>query len=97
MRKMLFSRKLSMSCCLAVAPECRRRGSGSELLEEALNRLDRSRDIMVTTFRSADEKAAAPRSLYRRFGFVEGMLGEEFGYPVQELVLPGCSSAPQRS
>ena len=86
---LLFSRKHNMICCLAVAPEYRRRGIGSALLKEALNRLDRNRDITVTTFRTGDEKAAAPRGLYSRFGFAEGKLGEEFGYPVQEMVLPG--------
>lgn len=86
---LLFSKKHNMICCLAVASETRRQGIGSALLEEALCRLDRSRDITVTTFREGDEKAAAPRPLYRRFGFVEGTLTEEFGYPVQELILPG--------
>ena len=33
---------------------------------------------------------AAPRALYRRFGFREGKLFEELDYPVQEFVLqPG--------
>ncbi len=86
---LLFSVKHNMICCLAVSPVSRRQGIGSALLEEALNRLDRSRDITVTTFREGDEKADAPRALYRHFGFVEGTLTEEFGYPVQELILPG--------
>ena len=48
---LLFSTKHSMICCLAVAPEHRRKGVASALLREALARLDRSRDVTVTTFR----------------------------------------------
>ena len=85
---LLLSRKRNMICCLAVAPEYRRRGVGSMLLETALEQLDRSRDITVTTFRAEDDKGRAPRALYRRFGFCGGALKTEFGYPVQEFCLP---------
>ena len=84
---LLFSRSRNMICCLAVAPESRRKGIAAKLLETALSELDRSRDITVSTFREGDEKGAAPRSLYRKFGFVEAELTEEFGYPNQIFVL----------
>lgn len=90
---LLFSVKRNRICFLAVSPECRRQGIASLLLQDALNRLDRSRDITVETFRDGDEKGIAPRALYRRFGFEEGELTEEFGYPVQELVLPPSREA----
>ena len=86
---LLLSQKHIRICCLAVAPEHRRSGIASALLKKALAELDRSKDITVTTFRENDEKGVAPRGLYKRFGFAEGELLAEFGYPVQEFVLRG--------
>lgn len=83
----LFSRNRNMICCLAVAPEYRRRGIGSLLLEKALSELDRSKNIYVSTFRENDEKGIAPRALYKKFGFKEAELIEEFGYPNQKFIL----------
>ena len=84
---LLFSRNRNMICCLAVSPESRRTGIASKLLETALGELDRSRDITVSTFRENDEKGTAPRALYRKYGFAEGELTEEYGYPNQVFVL----------
>ena len=86
---LLFSRSRNMICCLAVSPAHRRNRVASLLLEKALRELDRSRDITVSTFREGDEKGTAPRALYRKFGFREGELTEEFGYPNQVFVLDG--------
>ncbi len=83
----LFSRSRNMICCLAVSAEHRRQGIGSALLEKALDELDRSREISVSTFREDDEKGTAPRALYKKFGFKEAELIEEFGYPNQKFVL----------
>lgn len=76
-----------MICCLAVSPKCRRSGIGSLLLEKAINELDRHKDITVSTFRENDPKGTAPRALYKKFGFEEDELIEEFGYPNQKFVL----------
>ncbi len=84
---LLFSKKHNMICCLAVHPDYRKKGIGSELLATALKVLDPTRDITVSTFREEDEKGTAPRSLYKKFGFVEDELIEEFGYPNQKFVL----------
>jgi tRNA(Arg) A34 adenosine deaminase TadA/predicted GNAT family acetyltransferase len=84
---LLFSRNRNMICCLAVSPESRRKGIASKLLETALSELDRGKDITVSTFREGDEKGTAPRDLYRKFGFVEAELTEEFGYPNQVFIL----------
>ena len=84
---LLFSRNKNMICCLAVDPEYRQQEVASMLLREALNELDRSKDITVSTFRENDDKGIAPRALYRKFGFQEGELTEEFGYPNQVFVL----------
>lgn len=86
---LLFSKKHNMICCLAVAPEYRKNGIASALLEKALSELDRSKDITVTTFRENDKKGTAPRGLYKKFGFSEGKLKIENDYPVQEFVLRG--------
>ena len=90
---LLFSRRENSICCLGVLPEYRRQGVASALLEQALRELDRERDITVTTFRAKDPNAAAPRALYRKFGFREGKLTLEFGYPNQVFVLPPQSGA----
>ena len=76
-----------MICCLAVDPAYRKKGIASMLLSEALDKLDRDKDIIVSTFRENDVKGIAPRKLYKKFGFKEGELIEEFGYPNQRFVL----------
>ncbi len=84
---LLFSRSRNMICCLAVDPERRKQGLASILLRKALDELDRSRVITVSTFRENDDKGIAPRALYEKFGFQEGEMTEEFGYPNQVFVL----------
>lgn len=84
---MLFSRGHNMICCLAFAPENRRRGVASMLMDEALSNLDRTRNITVSTIRAGDEKGIATRALYQHYGFVADALVEEFGYPNQVFIL----------
>ena len=84
---LLFSTKYNMICCLAVSSDYRKQGIGSRLLAYALEKLDRTQPITVSTFREEDEKGTAPRALYRKFGFVPEDLIEEFGYPNQRFVL----------
>ena len=84
---LLFSRGHNMICCLGVSPEHRRYGIASRLLRKALEQLDRTKDISVSTFREDDEKGIAPRALYKKFGFVEDELIEEFEYPNQVFLL----------
>ena len=62
---LLYSRKHNMICCLAVDPAYRKRGIASILLKEALDKLDRYKDITVSTFRENDVKGIAPRKLYK--------------------------------
>lgn len=76
-----------MICCLGVSPKYRRYGIATMLLEEALEELDRTKDITVSIFREEDEKGTAPRALYKKFGFVEDELIKEFGYPNQKFLL----------
>lgn len=84
---LLFSRSRNMICCLAVDPEHRKQGLASILLRKALGELDRSKEITVSTFRDNDDRGTAPRALYKKFGFQEGEMTEEFGYPNQVFVL----------
>jgi ribosomal protein S18 acetylase RimI-like enzyme len=84
---LLFSYRQNCLSCMAVHPGARRRGIASAMIERMLTLLPRDTDICVTTFRAGDEKGTAPRLLYKKFGFVEGELFEEFGYPVQKFVL----------
>ncbi len=84
---LLFARGRNMICCLAVDPEHRKQGLASILLRKALDELDRSKEITVSTFRENDDKGIAPRALYKKFGFQEGEMTEEFGYPNQIFVL----------
>lgn len=65
----LFSVESNMICFLAVSAEYRRKGVASELLTAALNNLDRTKAITVSTFREEDERGKAPRALYMKFGF----------------------------
>lgn len=92
---LLFSRKRNRICCLAVSERWRRRGIASMLLTEALRRLDRTREVSVSTFRQEDPKGVAPRALYARFGFEPDALIEEFGYPNQRFVLR--AQAPEKA
>ena len=91
---LLFSRSRNMICCLAVDPAYRKQGFASILLRKALDELDRSKIITVSTFRENDDKGIAPRALYRKFGFQEGEMTEEFGYPNQIFVLYPQDSLP---
>lgn len=84
---LLFSRKRNMICFLAVAPEARRKGIATALLGEAVLNLNWKKPITVTTFRSEDRKGTAPRQLYQKYGFLPGVLLEEYGYPLQEFTL----------
>lgn len=94
---LLFSEKENMLSCLAVHPEYRRRGIASGMIERMLERLGRSRDIVVETFREEDEKGAAARALYRSLGFVpERNCLFEGSYPVQRFVLRADTAGEMR-
>ena len=89
---MLFSRGHNMICCLGVSPDHRHCGIASILMDEALQNLDRTREISVCTFRADDEKGIAPRALYEKYGFIEDALVEAMGYPNQKYILHPAGS-----
>ena len=86
---LLYSPKRNQLSFMAVHPNFRRRGIGRAMVKQMLEELDRTRDIVVETFREGDEKAAAPRAFYRSMGFEEGELCMAEGHPGQMLVLRG--------
>lgn len=91
---LLFSRRLNMLCCMAVAPEYRRRGLAQRMFDLMLTIADPERDLTVTTFREGDPKGDAPRAFYAKNGFVPGAMVMENDYPCQAFVRKGvtCST-----
>lgn len=84
---LLFSKKYNMLCCMAVDPDYRRKHIATQLFSDMLKIADPAEDIVVSTFREGDQKGVAPRAFYKRMGFVEAELIEEFGYPSQKFIL----------
>ena len=84
---LLFSKENSMLCFLVVDQACRRQHIGERLVSSMLAQMDEGKDVAVTTYREGDPRGAAARAFYKRLGFSEGRLGEEFGCPVQEFTL----------
>lgn len=66
---------------MAIHSDYRRKGIATAMIKKMLASFPAGIDITVTTFREDDAKETAPRSLYRKFGFVEDELLEEFNYP----------------
>lgn len=52
-----------------------------------LTQMDAGKENTVTTYREGDPDGIAARAFYENLGFSEGKLTEEFGCPVQEVVL----------
>lgn len=84
---LLYSKKHNMLACMAVHPDYRRSGIATDMIRLMLSKLDRTRDITVTTFREDDPKGTAPRALYQSLGFLPGELCIEQDYPSQVFVL----------
>jgi len=84
---LIFSYNLKCLSWMAVHPSYRRKGVASALITKMLELFPKEGDISVTTFREGDVKGIAPRRLYRKFGFVEDRLVEEFNYPNQIFIL----------
>lgn len=84
---LLFSRADHMLCFLAVDEAYRRQHIAGNMVAYMLSLMEPGTDIMVTTYRAGVPEGVAARAFYKRLGFVEGRLMEEFGSPVQEFVL----------
>lgn len=84
---LLFSKENRMLCFLAVDPSRRRQHIARQMVAFMLTQMVEEKDITVTTYREGDPNGIAARAFYKRLGFSEGNLTEEFGCPVQEFVL----------
>lgn len=84
---LLFSYNAKCLSCMAVDPEHRRKGIATAMMDKMLSLFPDHVDITVTTFLENDDKGIAPRPLYKKFGFVEDELVEEFNYPHQKFIL----------
>lgn len=84
---LLFSRESSMLCFLAVHPSCRRQHIARQMVNFMLTQMKDGKAITVTTYQANDPRGAAARAFYKRMGFSEGRLTEEFGCPVQDFLL----------
>ena len=83
---LLFSREPAVLCFLAVDAACRRQHIGERMVSCMRTFLDPAKEVTVTTYREDVPEGAAARAFYKRLGFVEGKLTEEFGSPVQEFI-----------
>lgn len=83
---LLFSKENRMLCFLAVDPVCRRQHIAENMVSLMLTGMDSAEEITVTTYREGVPEGIAARAFYKRLGFAEGRLTEEFGSPVQEFV-----------
>ena len=84
---LLFSRDDHMLCFLAVDEAYRRQHIAENMVAYMLTLMEAGEDIVVTTYREGAPEGAAARTFYKRLGFIEGRMTEEFGSPVQEFVL----------
>ncbi len=84
---LLFSKESGMLCFLAVDAEYRRQHIAEKMFSYMLRAMDSEKDITVTTYRSDVPEGIPARMFYKKMGFTEGKLTEEFGSPVQEFVL----------
>ena len=84
---LLFSKEHQMLCFLAVDTEYRRQHIAEKMVTDMLTWMDPHKNVVVTTYREGVPEGIAARAFYKRMGFVEGKLTEEFGSPVQEFVL----------
>ncbi|MGM9531212.1 GNAT family N-acetyltransferase [Intestinibacter sp.] len=84
---LLFSKDNNELCFLAVDTEYRRQHIAEKMVSYMLTFMDPESDIVVTTYREGVPEGIAARAFYKRLGFVEGKLTEEFGSPVQEFIL----------
>ncbi len=84
---LLFSKEANMLCFLAVDAEYRRQHVAEKMFSYMLTFMDAEKDITVTTYRADVLEGIPARMFYKRMGFTEGKLTEEFSSPVQEFVL----------
>lgn len=89
------SRDINSIIWLAVRETCRGRGIGGLLLERALQELDSTRPVRVTTFDGTAAAGRAARRLYERQGFVEVESGGSNPAGLPTVVMERAASSPE--
>ncbi|MCH5264677.1 MAG: GNAT family N-acetyltransferase [Lachnospiraceae bacterium] len=85
---LLFSTEQNRLSFMAVHPEFRRRGIATEMIRLMYTKMNRSRDIVLETFREGDERGTAPRALYQSLGFEpEELCVFDNQYEMQRFIL----------
>ncbi len=84
---LLFSKETNTLCFLAVDEEYRRQHIAEKMFFYMIDLMDSEKDVIVTTYRADVPEGIPARMFYKRMGFTEGKLTEEFSSPVQEFVL----------
>ena len=85
---LLFSKEWNKLCFLAVDSMYRRQHIAFKLVNKMYSYLDPSRDISLETHVEGVLEGVAARCFYKKLGFIEGAIKEEFGSLVQEFVSP---------
>lgn len=84
---LLFSKKEKILCFLAIDKNYRRQHLGEAMLNKMLENFNLDDEIKVSTYREGVSEGIAARLFYKKLGFIEGELTEEFNYPVQIFTL----------
>ncbi len=84
---LLFSKETNTICFLTVDTEYRRQHIAKKMFSYMLTFINPNKDITVATYRADVPEGIPARMFYKRMGFVEGKLTEEFGSPVQKFIL----------
>ena len=85
---LLFSKEWNKLCFLAVDSEYRRQHIAYKLVSKMYSYLNPSKDITLETHVEGVPHGVAAREFYKKLGFQEGIIKEEFGSLVQEFSLP---------
>lgn len=84
---LLFSKEWNKLCFLAVDSEYRRRHIALNLVSKMYSYLNLAKDISLETHVEGVPEGVAARCFYKKLGFQEGIIKEEFGSLVQEFLL----------
>ena len=85
---LLFSKELNKLCFLAVDSDYRRQHIAFELVSKMYGYLNLAKDISLETHVEGVPEGVAARFFYKKLGFQEGIIKEDFGSLVQEFILP---------
>ena len=85
---LLFSKESNKLCFLAVEGDYRRLHIASRLVHRTYDYLDISKDITLETYVEGVPEGVAARCFYKKLGFIEDAIKEEFGSKVQKFILP---------